>query len=72
MAEVRELRWSMGLGIQAGKALLRAENALHRVQATGAYNDWDTVSALREARCELNHLAKRISKLVDELENPRG
>ena len=67
-SEIRDTRWAMGLGIRAGKALLRAENALSNVIACGAHSDFDTMARLRAARCDLNHLAKEISRLVYELE----
>lgn len=66
--DMAETRWPMGLGIRAGKALLRAENALSRIQATAIGSDFDCIRGLRDARCELNKLAKDISRLVDHLE----
>ena len=62
----------MGLGIRAGKALVKAENALSRIQATGIGSDFQVIADLRAARCELNHLARDISYLVRELEGPRN
>lgn len=68
MSEIREKRWSMALGIRAGKALIIAENALGKIGATGVQSDWNAIADLREARRELNHLARRISHIVQELE----
>ena len=67
-SEIKDTRWAMGLGIRAGRALADTENALSRVQATGIGSDFQVVANLRAARCELNHLARRISDLVRELE----
>lgn len=72
MSDLHETRWAMGLGIHAGRALARAERALSGVQATRVDNDWNCVRGLRDARLELNHLAREISRLVDELEKERG
>lgn len=71
-SDIAGTRWPMGLGIQAGKALSRAENALARIQATAVGSDFDCIRGLRDARCELNHLAREISRLVGELESPRN
>lgn len=68
MSNIKDTRWAMGLGIKAGKALVRAEDALSMVQATAAYNLFNTVRKLRDARLQLNKLAKEISHLVDLLE----
>lgn len=67
-SDIRDSRWAMGLGIEAGKALANTEIALRRVMAHGVSSDFDVKVRLRQARCELNHLARRISRLVDELE----
>ena len=71
MSDIKGTRWAMGLGIHAGKALLRAENALSRIPATAVGSDFDAIRGLRDARCELNHLAREISRLIAELEAPR-
>lgn len=60
----------MGLGINAGKALLRAENALSAIQAIRRDDDFRVKADLRAARCELNHLAREISRILRELDNP--
>ena len=68
MVELIETRRAMAVGIRAGKALLRAENALGNVGAVSLTNDFNTIVQLREARCELNHLAREISKIVEALQ----
>lgn len=70
--KMRDTRWAMGLGIRAGKALVKTENALSRIMATGIGNDLQVQADLRAARCELGHLARRISDILRELERDNG
>lgn len=70
-SEIKDKRWAMGLGIWAGRALLQTEHALNGIQATAVGSDFQTIASLRAARLELNHLAKHISRLIDELEKPQ-
>ena len=70
MSEIKDRRWAMGLGMRAGIALLKAENALRGIQATAVHSDWNTTANLRAARLELNKLAKEISHIISNLEEP--
>ena len=71
-SEISETRWAMSLGINAGRTLTQTEDALFRIQATGAVSDFQTIVELREARLQLNKLARRISVIIGELERAQN